>query len=369
VESLLIEKPDNPIGFIVEFLQKKYPDQVCEKTLVGSEVSNRADLLKKTEDSFDEDDLDQEEDSESRALETSIKLARAKKRKAVCSEVALDDQDEIAEFEKAPDAKLRILQVLQEHFLFRHLEQEQRELVTKAMSKVVLKRGEIAFKQGEDGDHFYVVDKGSVACFERRDGSEHETLVHTYNPGGTFGDLSIMYNTPRAATCRATTESRLYALPRKAFKVIVMKTTIEKRLHIKSLLQNVEIFKELKDHEFSKLADAMQEEAYEEGDVICRQGDVGSSFFIIKQGTATCIQADPHGNQQEVAQLTTGDYFGENALLASKPRQGTVKATGKNGTLKLLYVERTTFNRILGSIEDILRRNQAAYNKFWAAQI
>jgi len=57
--------------------------------------------------------------------------------------------------------------------------------------------------------------------------------------------------------------------------VIVMKTTIEKRLHIKSLLQNVEIFKELKDHEFSKLADAMQEEAYEEGDVICRQGDVG----------------------------------------------------------------------------------------------
>jgi len=83
--------------------------------LVGSEVSNRADLLKKPEDSFDEDDLDQEEDSESRALETSIKLARAKKRKAVCSEVALDDQDEIAEFEKAPDAKLRILQVLQQY--------------------------------------------------------------------------------------------------------------------------------------------------------------------------------------------------------------------------------------------------------------
>ena len=27
VESLLIEKPDNPIGFIVEYLQKKYPDQ------------------------------------------------------------------------------------------------------------------------------------------------------------------------------------------------------------------------------------------------------------------------------------------------------------------------------------------------------
>ena len=68
----------------------------------------------------------------------------------------------------------------------------------------------------------------------------------------------------------------------------------------------------------------------------------GSSFFIIKQGTAACIQADPHGNQQEVAQLTTGDYFGENALLASKPRQGTVKATGKNGTLKYVPHARAT---------------------------
>lgn len=238
---------------------------------------NRAKLMtkKKTEDSFDEDDLDQEGDHESQTLESSIRLARAKKRKAVCSEIALDDQDEIAEYEKAPDVKMRILQVLQEHFLFRHLEQEQRDLVTRAMSKVVLKRNEIAFKQGDDGDHFYVVDKGNVACFERKDGSKDETLVHTYNPGGTFGDLSVMYNAPRAATCRATTESRLYALPRKAFKVIVMKTNIETRLHIKSLLQNVEILKELKDDELSKLADAMQEEAYEEGDVICRQGDVG----------------------------------------------------------------------------------------------
>jgi cAMP-dependent protein kinase regulator len=27
VERLLIEKPDNPIGFIVEYLQKTYPEQ------------------------------------------------------------------------------------------------------------------------------------------------------------------------------------------------------------------------------------------------------------------------------------------------------------------------------------------------------
>jgi len=30
VEHLLIEKPDNPIAFIIEYLQKKYPDQASE---------------------------------------------------------------------------------------------------------------------------------------------------------------------------------------------------------------------------------------------------------------------------------------------------------------------------------------------------
>ena len=29
VEALLIEKPDNPIGFTVQFLQKKFPEQAA----------------------------------------------------------------------------------------------------------------------------------------------------------------------------------------------------------------------------------------------------------------------------------------------------------------------------------------------------
>lgn len=32
VESLLIEKPDNPIQFIVDYLQKNYPDSVASST-------------------------------------------------------------------------------------------------------------------------------------------------------------------------------------------------------------------------------------------------------------------------------------------------------------------------------------------------
>ena len=37
----------------------------------------------------------------------------------------------------------------------------------------------------------------------------------------------------------------------------------------------VEILKQLKEYELFTMADAMQEMIYEEGDVICRQGDAG----------------------------------------------------------------------------------------------
>lgn len=78
-----------------------------------------------------------------------------------------------------------------------------------------------------------------------------------------------------------------------------MKTTIEKRSQTKSFLQNVssvlktwkllnwtgpqvEILKQLKEYELFTMADAMQEMTYEEGDVICRQGDAGIRFFFLE---------------------------------------------------------------------------------------
>ena len=52
------------------------------------------------------------------------------------------------------------------------------------------------------------------------------------------------------------------------------------------------------------------------------------------------------------------------ALLTTKKRQATVKA-GAN--LKLLSLDRPTFKRVLGPIEDVLHRNMEVYNKIRAA--
>lgn len=379
VESLLIEKPENPIGFIVEFLQKKYPDQAGVASVSGLSQAardignlNSGEANEKISGDDDDDDEEGEEEEEEAYMdempENTI-FKRDKKRVSICAEVIQENHDDVKEFDKTLDERIRILEILEQQVLFRHLEKEQKEFIARAMFVVEYKAGDTIISQGDDGDNFYVIDRGNVECFKCESGVDDEKLVHTYSPGGAFGELAIMYNAPRAATCRAISECRLFALDRKAFKVILMKTTIEKRSQTKSFLQNVEILKQLKEYELFTMADAMQELIYEESDVICRQGDAGSNFYIIKQGSVVCTQADAQGKQQEVARLTVGDYFGEIALLTSKPRQATVVAAESGGTLTLLSLDRSTFNRILGSIEDILRRNMVAYNKFRSAQI
>lgn len=63
----------------------------------------------------------------------------------------------------------------------------------------------------------------------------------------------------------------------------------------------------------------------------------------------------------EVSKLGPSDYFGEIALLFDRPRAATVKA---KGPLKCVKMDRYRFERVLGPISDILKRNVAQYNSF-----
>ena len=53
-------------------------------------------------------------------------------------------------------------------------------------------------------------------------------------------------------------------------------------------------------------------------------------------------------------------------LLTKKPRQATVKASG---TLKVLALERATFTRVFGNLDEMMKRNMEEYNKYAASGI
>jgi len=58
--------------------------------------------------------------------------------------------------------------------------------------------------------------------------------------------------------------------------------------------------------------------------------------------------------------------FFQIALLTTKPRQATVTA---DGNLKCLTVNRRTFSRVMGPLQDILMRNIEEYNRTLASTL
>ena len=56
-----------------------------------------------------------------------------------------------------------------------------------------------------------------------------------------------------------------------------------------------------------------------------------------------------------------GEYFGERALLKNEPRAANVIA---KGDCTVVLLDRHSFKRMLGNLEDILKRNLEVYENF-----
>lgn len=66
-------------------------------------------------------------------------------------------------------------------------------------------------------------------------------LVTTIGEGGSFGELALIYGTPRAATVRARTPLKLWGLDRDSYRRILMGSTIRKRRMYDEFLSRVSI--------------------------------------------------------------------------------------------------------------------------------
>lgn len=127
--------------------------------------------------------------------------------------------------------------------------QEQFSEVLDAMFELLVKPQQHIIDQGDDGDNFYIIEKlvshlftfavlcpkninrvtfwwnsfiltllsvrhatsrGVYDIFVQKDGVD--VCVGKYDNKGSFGELALMYNTPRAATIVATEEGALWAL-------------------------------------------------------------------------------------------------------------------------------------------------------------
>ena len=101
--------------------------------------------------------------------------------------------------------------VLRSALLFRELDDEAAAALRASMVEIRLGRGEILFREGDDGDSIYVVIEGKIKL-GRTAADGRENLLALLGPGQMFGELSLFDPGPRAATASAVTDTTLLGL-------------------------------------------------------------------------------------------------------------------------------------------------------------
>jgi len=283
------------------------------------------------------------------------------RRKSVFSEPYNPDEDDGDDTKvvhpKTDDQRARLQERVQTCLMFRTLDEEQLAEVIDAMFEQKVKEEELVIRQGDDGDYFYVIEDGEYIA--QVNSPEGPKTVFTYPDGGSFGELALLYNMPRAATVKATTDGSLWAMDRMTFRKIVLKSAFQKRKMYESFLSSVSLLKHLEKYERENIADALVSQAYKEGEKVVNQGDRANGMYFVESGTLVVLKGID-GDEKPVNEVKQGEYFGELGLVNHMPRAATVAA---KEDVRVAFLDVSAFERLLGPCMDIMKRNMDEYEQ------
>ena len=223
-------------------------------------------------------------------------------------------------------------------------------------------------------------------------GSSHDQVVI-----GAFADSSITYHLrffvrDFASRGRLMTEifsSAWYAVERAGysipFPVVDLRThRSSKRAHedrttlLKresfQLLRSVPLLSSLSDAEVREIVELDPVVSFGHAETIVAQGEQGGSMFVVLEGVCSVSVQFPRENEEsvEVARLTKGEVFGENAALTQASRSASIQAVGH---VALQEISQRTIHKIflkngdaMEAFASVMAAREAANNQFTQVQ-
>ena len=200
--------------------------------------------------------------------------------------------------------------------LFTALDDAQAASLRASMDSVKISKGGILFKEGDEGEHVYVVVDGKLKL-GTSSGDGRENLLSILGPGEMFGELSLFDPGPRTSTATAVTDAKLLSLSHEKL-IPWLKGNPEVSLHLLArLAQRLRRTNEaVGDLVFSDVPGRVAKALMDLGARFGKQSDEG--LFVHHDLT-----------QEELAQLVGASRETVNKALADFAGRGWLKLDGR----------------------------------------
>ncbi|HXH65346.1 MAG TPA: cyclic nucleotide-binding domain-containing protein [Mariprofundaceae bacterium] len=226
----------------------------------------------------------------------------------------------------------------------------------------------VVYREGDNGNYLYLIGMGSIRLETKNTSGKRKVYSHLAE-GDFFGEYAFMSRTQHQEAAIAETDCSLLMISRHTFDGWVAKypsiqATVEdfyRRRILARVLAITPVFEGVPPDARMALASRFHLKTFKAGEVVVKEGESGDSFYLIRSGSVTVTTQGMNGGGQQVelGTMRDGEFFGEVALLTSKPRTATVVAASD---LELMELNRKDFNDIVGKFPSV-RKIVEAYQK------
>jgi len=103
------------------------------------------------------------------------------------------------------------------------------------------------------------------------------------------------------------------------------------------LLKRIPLFADLRRGELREIERLVHRRRYQDGEVVFWEDEPGVGMYIVQRGEVGIFKDYGKPEQQELARLQPGDFFGEMALLEGDCRSATAVAAGETQLFGLIH--------------------------------
>jgi CRP-like cAMP-binding protein len=248
---------------------------------------------------------------------------------------------------------LRQTSDLRKYSCFSKLSDRSLDMLSHKLTMVTFPKGTEVLKEGDPANEFYFVLQGRLEVTKKtRHGNAKLSVISS---GQGFGEVALLTNALRSASVQALTDVDLYHLSKPdfeqlmdqepSFKNVLLKRADDLTRHDK--IKTLQPFALLEPDRMYALLARMAEKTYSLGEDIIVQGEKGDYYYIIKSGRVAVLKKSKGDqNATQVALLSEGDGFGEEALIRDDPRNATCRAIEETTVYAL---DKIDFDQILKS--------------------